>query len=251
MLCFTRGESLSTGVRTEIIMEVTRRQLMFGALSSGVAIPSFGLGKIQPERSEFVEVPQVLPESVFETEIHGISKKTHDNHLVLWQGYANKTNEIRKALKDLNRTTASPNQIYSEMRALKANYAFAWGGYINHQVYFSVLGKGSAPDGVLLDLIKESFGSFENWERDFRATCAASRGWVMMAIDHQSYRIINMVGDAQDTFPLWGHTLILACDVYEHAYYLDFGRDRGKYVDAFLKSIDWNQVNKNLTYSGE
>src|SRR5207248_3122499 len=70
----------------------------------------------------------------------GISEATHKAHLTLWQGYANKTNELRKALAELDTDPKKGNQIYSQTRALKANYAFAYGGYKNHNVYFDTIG---------------------------------------------------------------------------------------------------------------
>lgn len=232
-------------------MELSRRDLFAAALSAGVAVPSMAAVRGQSAGGPEVPVPAALESKVYRTEANGISKKTHDNHLKLWQGYANKTNEIRKALQDLNRSTAAPNQIYSEMRALKANYAFAWGGYINHMVYFESLGgEGGRPTGDVLALINESYGSFENWEKDFRATCSASRGWVYVAVDQMTGRLFNMLGDAQDTYPLWGHSMVMACDVYEHAYYFDFGSDRGAYVSAFLKSVDWSAVGEMVSASG-
>lgn len=221
---------------------------MVGALTAGVALPGLSLAKSQDSGAVLVEVPDALPEEVYLTAPNGISKATHDNHLALWQGYARKTNEIREALKDLERTTKAPNQVYSEMRALKANYPFAWGGYINHFVYFGSLGAGGRPTGDILTMINNSYGSYDNWEKDFRATCSASRGWVFVAVDYMSGQLFNLLGDAQDTFPLWGHSLVMACDVYEHAYYMDFGRNRGEYVDAFLKSVNWEGINERVAH---
>ena len=53
------------------------------------------------------------------------------------------------------------------------------------------------------------------------------------------------VGDAQNTFPVWNATPILALDVYEHAYWLDYGRARGKYIEAFFNNLDWEKVAAN------
>lgn len=231
-----------------VVMEMTRRDLMAGALAASAVIPGMAsatslVGGRRDVGDLLVAVPEALPEKVYNYPEAGISKKTHDNHLALWQGYAKKTNEIRTALKDLDVTTAGANQVYSTMRALKANYAFAWGGYINHLVYFSSLGgKDQRPEGNLLHVIEESYGSYENWEKDFKASCSAARGWVYVAFDEMSGRVFNLLGDSQDTFPAWGHRLLMACDVYEHAYYFDFGRNRGEYVDAFLKCVDWKGI---------
>ena len=183
----------------------------------------------------------------FNTTSKGISEATHREHLKLWQGYANKTNEIRKALAEMEIDPAKANQIYSQMRALKANYAFAYGGYLNHNVYFDTLGgNGGEPTGDVATLIKEAYGSFDRWVHDWKATGIAGRGWAYLAYSREEQRVHTFLGDGQDTFPAWNHTLILAMDVYEHAYYLDFQTARAKYIDAYMNCIDWQAVNARL-----
>lgn len=196
---------------------------------------------------KLVTVPDALPEKVYSTEKVGISKATHDAHLGLWKGYANKTNEIRKALAEMDVDPSKANQVYSEMRALKANYAFAYGGYINHSVYFHTLGgNGGQATGDIATLINESYGSFERWTNDWKATGMAGRGWVFLGFDHEEERVHTYIGDAQDTFPTWNNTLLLAMDVYEHAYFLDFQAARMKYIEAYMQSIDWESVNARI-----
>jgi Fe-Mn family superoxide dismutase len=199
---------------------------------------------------KLVIVPQSIPEKVYTTERIGISRKTHDEHLKLWQGYANKTNEIRKALAELEIDPAKANQIYSQIRALKVNYAFAYGGLVNHNVYFDTIGgQGGPATGNIADLIKEAYGSFEAWVNDWKATGMGGRGWAFLAYDHSEQRVYNYIGDAQDTFPAWNNTLLLAMDVYEHAYYLDFQTARAKYIEAYLQVIDWDAANARLKSS--
>ncbi len=196
---------------------------------------------------ELVQVPQAIPEKVYTTERVGISRKTHDEHLKLWQGYANQTNNLRKAIAELDTDPAKANQIYSQMRALKVDYTFAYEGLINHNVYFDTIGgNGGAPSGKIADLINAAYGNYEKWAADLKATGIAGRGWVYTAYDHAEKRIFNYIGDAQNTFPIWNHTLVLAMDVYEHAYFLDFGVARAKYIDAYLQVIDWEAVNKRI-----
>jgi len=199
---------------------------------------------------KLVIVPQSIPEKVYTTERVGISRKTHDEHLKLWQGYANKTNEIRKALAEMEIDPAKANQIYSQIRALKVNYAFAYGGFVNHNVYFDTIGgQGGPATGNVADLIKEAYGSFEAWVNDWKATGIGGRGWAFLAYDHSEQRVYNYIGDAQDTFPAWNNTLLLAMDVYEHAYYLDFQTARAKYIEAYLQVIDWDAANARLNNS--
>ncbi len=194
---------------------------------------------------KLVTVPQAIPERVYTSERAGISRKTHDEHLKLWQGYANKTNEIRKALAEMQADPAKANQVYSQIRALKVDYTFAYEGYINHNVYFETLGGNGGPaTGKVAELIKEAYGSFDNWVADFKSTGIAGRGWAFLGYDLDEKRVFNYIGDAQNTYPIWNHVCLLALDVYEHAYYLDFGTARAKYIDAYLQCIDWDAVNK-------
>ncbi len=187
-----------------------------------------------------------LAEKVFTTEKAGISRKTHEAHFKLFQGYANKTNEIRKALAEMEIDPSKANQVYSAIRALKADYSFAYCGFLNHQLYFDTLGGEGDPSGALADRIAQDFGSVENWKNDLKATGMAGRGWAWLAWDRNEGCLANFLGDAQNTFPMWNCVPLVGLDVYEHAYYLDFGTDRASHIDAFLQVIDWASVAKRF-----
>ena len=178
-------------------------------------------------------------------ELSGISARTQEEHYELYKGYVAKVNEIQKKLDAVDRTTA--NQIFSDLRSLRVDYSFAIGGMKNHEIFFGHLGgKGGAPAGKLKELIARDFPSYDAWLADFKASGLAARGWVWLAYDHDLSMLTTVVGDAQNTFPLWNATPILALDVYEHAYWLDYGRARAKYIDAFFNNLDWNVVAANL-----
>jgi Fe-Mn family superoxide dismutase len=183
-----------------------------------------------------------LPEKIFTTERVGISRKTHEEHFKLFQGYANKTNEIRKALAELELDPSKANQVYSSIRSLKVDYTFALGGFVNHKLYFSTLGGEGEPDGALRDMINRDFGSLENWQKDLKATGMGGRGWAWLAYDREEKSLFNYICDAQNAYPVWNAVPLVGLDVYEHAYYLDFGTARGSHIDAFLEVIDWQAV---------
>lgn len=186
-----------------------------------------------------------LPDKLMQTAAAGISSKTHQEHYELYKGYVGKVNEIRTRLAALGiPDPTKANQTFSELRELKVEYTFALGGVKNHELYFGHLGgKGGAPEGAVGDAIKTAFGSYDNWKADMKATGLAARGWVWLAIDHGDGSLFNYLGDAQNAFPIWNATPIVALDVYEHAYFLDFGRNRARYIDAFFQVIDWDAVN--------
>jgi Fe-Mn family superoxide dismutase len=81
---------------------------------------------------------------------------------------------------------------------------------------------------------------------DLKATGMASRGWAWLAWDHDWNYLFNYAGDAQNSFPVWNATPLVALDVYEHAYYLDYGTARASYIDTFFKNIEWSAVGENL-----
>ena len=82
-----------------------------------------------------------------------------------------------------------------------------------------------------------------DWRADLKATGMAGRGWAWTAYDWDEGRLFNYIGDAQNTFPIWNATALVALDVYEHAYFLDYRTDRASYIDVFFDNLDWATVN--------
>jgi superoxide dismutase, Fe-Mn family len=190
---------------------------------------------------KFEEIaPRALRAEVYE--LDGISRASVEAHYKLYQGYVAKRNEILGKLAEVD--LGSANQVYSELRALKVDLTFAIGGIKNHELYFAQLGGGGgAPSGSFGSLVKRDFGSVETWRNDLKATGMAGRGWAWTAYDWDEGRLFNYIGDAQNTFPVWNATPLVALDVYEHAYFLDFGTDRAAYIDAFFNNLDYDVVN--------
>jgi superoxide dismutase, Fe-Mn family len=173
--------------------------------------------------------------------LDGISERTMTEHYKLYQGYVNKYNEIMEKLDSADRSKA--NQVFSDIRSLKVDLTFAIGGVKNHEVYFNHLGGTThEPRGKIKDAIEGSFGGFDRWMEDLKATGMASRGWAWTAYDWDYGYLFNYAGDAQNTFPVWNATPLVALDVYEHAYYIDYGTARASYIDAFFKNLDWDVI---------
>ena len=183
--------------------------------------------------------PRELKPALYELE--GISRESVEAHYKLYEGYVAKRNEILGKLADVD--LSAGNQVYSEVRALKVDLTFAIGGVKNHEIYFEHLGgHGGDPDGAIGDLIKRDFGSLEAWRTDLKATGMGARGWAWTAYDWDEQRLFNYIGDAQNTFPVWNATPLVALDVYEHAYFLDYQTDRASYIDAFFGNLDWDVI---------
>jgi Fe-Mn family superoxide dismutase len=170
-------------------------------------------------------------------ELDRISRTSVEAHYKLYQGYVSKRNEILRKLAAAD--PGSPNQV-----PLKVDLTFAIGGVKNHEIYFKHLGGGGGdPDGLIRDLIERDFGGVEAWRSDLKATGMGARGWAWTAYDWDEGRLYNYIGDAQNTFPIWNGTPLVALDVHEHAYFLDYRTDRASYIDAFFNNLDWAVVN--------
>lgn len=175
-------------------------------------------------------------------ELDGISRVTMEAHHRLYSGYVAKRNEIVAKLATVDRDSA--NQVYSEIRSLKVDLSFALGAIKNHEVYFQQLGgEGGDPAGAIRRLIDRDFGSVGAWRTDLVATAMAARGWAWTAYDWDENQLVNFIGDAQNTYPVWNATPLVAIDVYEHAYFIDYQTDRASYIEAVLRNLDWDVVN--------
>ncbi len=178
--------------------------------------------------------------------LEGISDNQISQHRdTLYAGYVNKLNAIEERHKTVDITKA--NQIFSDLRALKADETFALNGVVLHELYFENLGgRGKRPGGRLAELITRDFGSFEGWADNFKACGMSARGWVILAISTYDGRLHNYCLDTHNfNFPA-GAVPLLVMDVYEHAYAIDYGVKRPPYIEAFMKNIDWSVVEKRL-----
>lgn len=184
-------------------------------------------------------MPKKLPENKLES--IGVSEETNKAHLILWQNYAKKNNEIVELL-DQRKDLKNVNSVFSELRSQKLALTFSYGGYINHKIFFNHLNGDGKPNKEFLALISSTYGNFNNWVNDFRATCLASMGWGFICYDYESETIQNVIGDSQNTFPVWNCQLIGAIDLYEHAYFADFHTDKEKYINSILSIFDYDNI---------
>lgn len=178
--------------------------------------------------------------------LNGISPKQISEHYeILYQGYVNSFNEIQLKLSQVSRENQNPR--YTEFRELKTEETFNLDGIVLHELYFNNLGgSGGPPTGKIRNAIIHSFGSVEKWADDFKAAGAAARGWVVLAYDYRNKRMHNFLLDAHNFGVVQSSAPMLVLDVYEHAYFIDYGAKRAPYIDAFMKNIDWYVVNQRF-----
>lgn len=181
------------------------------------------------------------------TELNGISSETIKNHYEkLYKGYVKKWQEINVKLDLADRTSA--NATFSDLRELKVEESFAANAVILHEAYFDILGGDGKHEGKILEGIMKSFGTFEKWIEDFKALGLCSRGWVVLGYDFNDGELRNYLLDAHNLYGIWGVAPILVMDVYEHAYFIDFGADRKMYIETFFRNLNWKAINKKFEY---
>ena len=170
----------------------------------------------------------------------GFSEALLKNHFTLYQGYVTNTNTLTESLAALVRD----GKTGPEFAELKRRFGWEWNGMRLHEYYFGNMSKNAPAANKSSELAKklaEDFGSFEGWEKDFRATGAMRGiGWVTLYLDRQANRLINCWINEHDLGHLAGAEPILIMDVFEHAFMLDYGLKRADYIAAFFKAIDWS-----------
>lgn len=183
----------------------------------------------------------------FTNELTGISKKTLEiHHDKLYAGYVKKMKEVSQKLMEMNQTGVGlddSNQSYSQMRGLRDAETFTVNGVYLHEYYFNVLGGNGSPTGSLVEALTEKYGSLNQFIKFFSATGMAVRGWVVLAWDTQIERLKIYGCDAHNQGGVWGCLPIIVLDVYEHAYFMDYGSDRAAYIADFWKNLNWETAN--------
>ena len=191
--------------------------------------------------SNFVEIrPRELKPALLE--LDGISRTTIEAHYRLYQGYVGSATRSSGG----SRRSISPRRTRSTRRCVRSRSTSpsrSAASRTTSSTSSTSAAPGAIPTERLLRSIERDFGSADAWRADLRATGMAGRGWAWTAFDWDEGRLFNYVGDAQNTFPVWNATPLVALDVYEHAYFLDYQTDRAAYIEAFLRNLDWGVVN--------
>ena len=179
-----------------------------------------------------------------------ISEKTMAIHKdKLYAGYVVKKKEIGEKLKEYfdKGEFADANQSYSFLRGLKEGETFATNGVYLHEWYFEVLsGNGDPREAPELSrALAEKWGSMDKAIAYMSACGMAARGWAVLGWDIKEARLKQYNCDSHNQGGVWGTIPIIVLDVYEHAYFLDFGADRKAYIEAFWKAFDWKTAEEN------
>lgn len=171
-------------------------------------------------------------------ELDGISRETIDEHLGLYNGYVKHVNHIHDTLQKVNDDYAKAE--------MQRRLGFEFGGMKNHEYYFAQFEGGAreCPDSDLKNMCEKQFGSVDGFIEHFKGI-ATTRGvgWVMCYIDRPNETLVCTWVDEQHLGQLADVDIVLALDMWEHSYMLDYPPSKKKgYIDAFFKNLNWEVV---------
>jgi Fe-Mn family superoxide dismutase len=175
--------------------------------------------------------------------ISGMSERLIVSHYENnYGGAVKRLNVIEEKLAELDYASAPVFVI----NGLKREQLIAMNSMILHELFFDGLGEQSQPGPVLQDALARDFGSYERWRAEFTAMGKAlggGSGWVLLSWSPRDRRLVNQWA-SDHCHTLAGGTPILALDMYEHSYHMDFGAKPASYVDTFMDVVRWRNVDQ-------
>ena len=173
----------------------------------------------------------------------GFSDDLLNIHLGLYEGYVK---NVQKASEAITKLAEGDKLDTPEFAELKRRFGWEWNGMRLHEYYFSNLtteAQKNSEGSTFGMQVKKDFGSFGNWEKDFRATGAMRGiGWVILYFDQAAKKLFNVWINEHDAGHFAGAAPILVMDAFEHAYMTDYGSKRADYIEAFMRAVDWEVV---------
>jgi Fe-Mn family superoxide dismutase len=162
----------------------------------------------------------------------------HDAH---HQGYVDGANAALNTLEEMRNSGDM-----SGMKSVKRDLSFNLSGHVNHSVFWGNMSPdgGGEPGGELADAIDEDFGSFDGLKQDFSAAAknVEGSGWGMLVYDNISDQLMVIQAENHNNRAVQGSRPLLVCDVWEHAFYLQYENNKGEYVDNWWNVVDWDDV---------
>ena len=183
------------------------------------------------------------PLSCDPSRIRGMSERMIISHYENnYGGAVKRLNLIEEKLAEVDFVNTPGFQI----NGLKREQLIAANSMILHEVFFDGLGDESDPGAGLKEALARDFGSYDRWRAEFTAMGKAlggGSGWVLLTRSPRDRRLVNQWA-SDHCHTLAGGTPILALDMYEHSYHIDYGAKAGSYVDVFMAAVNWSVVQR-------
>ncbi|MDW5299282.1 MAG: Fe-Mn family superoxide dismutase [Sedimentibacter sp.] len=167
-------------------------------------------------------------------------------HYALYTKYIDCLNKVNVDLKQ-NNIYSDCNQNYSNIRSAQKSKSFCCDAIKLHELYFENLtGNNTNISGPMEKIVKDVFGTYDNFLDKFKCIAMSMRGWVLFCYDKYNKEYYIYGQDSHDDGVMLYAEPLIVLDVYEHSYMIDYGINRSLYIDAFLENLDFGVVNKRL-----
>jgi len=232
---------------------ISRREAITGVLATGASVLALNTSagaQTESVSMAFAGKHQPVPLPFDPAKSAGLSEKLirshHENN---YTGAVKALNLVEQRLATLSKEKELPAYIYGD---LKRQELIRTGSVVLHEKYFANLGGNGKADGNARKLIEKWFGTFAGWEAEFARignSLSGGSGWTILAFNHHTKELHNY-WSADHTSNAPSSTPLLVLDMYEHAYQMDYGAAAAKYVDAFMKNVNWDEVNRRVETLG-
>ena len=238
---------------------LTRRTLLSAAAVLGVSaglIPTSPAAEAAPDAvptgaKSYLGKHQPQPLPFDPAKLDGLSAKLIQSH---WEnnyrGAINALNTIEPKIPGLVEDEDWPPYLLGD---IKREELLRTGSMIMHQLYFGNLGGNGKIGGDIVKSLEGWFGSARAWEAEFRKVAlwlGGGSGWAILSLNMYTGALHNRW--TQDHhMSVAGEVPLVVCDMYEHAYAIDYGAAAAKYVDAFMRNVNWTEVNRRFTIAGK
>ncbi len=228
-------------------MTALDRRSAIGAVGIGLAVAAAGNGHATEAHAiapAYAGGHQPVPLKFYPAKLTGLSERLirshYDNNYL---GSVRTLNMIEGRLAAAMSDKDLPPVVYG---GLKREELHRTGSVVLHELYFGALGGNGSAAGDLRTALAASYGSFDAWEAEFRRTAmalAGGSGWCVLAFNLHTSSLHN--------YWAWDHmhqpaasVPLLALDMYEHAFHMDYGTAAARYVDAFMANLDWQEIDR-------
>ena len=175
--------------------------------------------------------------------VKGLSDAQLDAHFTLYKGYITKLNEIEEKLATADNSKS--NYSFNEYSELKRRQAVAFNGSFLHELYFENLG-ADATVSAGLQAALDAAGGKEKVLTDLKAAAMCGPGWAMLTRSRRDGKLHTWFFAEHHLGVPIEQDLLVILDSWEHAFMIDFGIARAKYLDAFVENIKWSEVSKRF-----
>ena len=217
-----------------------RRQMPMGG--AGAAGPGF---ENAFDGKQYTLPPLPYEMNALEPQYHRQTLQIHhDKH---HQGYVSGLNKVLASLAD-----ARSQGQWDHIQTLSEHLAFHGSGHVLHTLFWhSMTPGGSQPSQDMQTAIGQAFGSMDQFRAQFQQATKAveASGWGVLAWEPVADQLVILQAGKHQNLAIWGVVPLLVCDVWEHAYYLQYQNERGKWIDAFCELANWKFASDRLAWA--